>query len=429
MLRIQNWDGNFFENKIYFEPIRLRDMQMIAKYSFIVHKSINHLDLSLREFSSMREKRKVLVPLLFCAADPAFSKKFVCTAEACRKMMVLERRWLYSLHLDLPHGRENDFISLNENEVINCWQPKTICFNELFVNSSIYQWSLRRFMGEALDRSGMQVDSVRRQMALMKRVLDVTKFERHSLEERILNFLYLNCTDPDMVKEFLLILDFNSWVLRDPKQNMLDYLLYYAYRSRFNLKLNDKEGILVNKCFFKSQYRNVELLLKYQNAPFYYDHDYSCVLSNWQRRDIPNDWYPEYIDAPLLKGLMSKRRYLLWLQVFHSYAVRNQYSYCGRTVSNTLLLLWRSLPDSYFTLEELLRAYEDVPKNHKIIQEVYKFYEEAMDKDLISDKPRLLQQYCRTSIRRLLSYNLQLPYGIAQLGLPPKLKVFLTLEK
>lgn len=275
-------DDRFSEGKLRYETIRLHSMEMISKYSFIAHRSINHLDLSLREFSSLREKRKVLVRLLFCSADPAYSKKFVNTAEGCRKALKLERRWLYTLHLDLPNGRENDVLSLAAYSG-QCWKPKTFCFNELTVSDSVYKKSFRRFIEEALKKNGMEMNFVRRHVALMKRVLGVRMFEVNSLEDRILNFLFATCTDSDIVIEFLPLLDLNSWLLTNPRLSVLEYLLHHAYRGRYDLRLNDSQGALVNECFFNSRFKYAELLLKYQNAPFYYDYDCGVLVSSWMR--------------------------------------------------------------------------------------------------------------------------------------------------
>ncbi|GBM92408.1 hypothetical protein AVEN_240720-1 [Araneus ventricosus] len=145
-------------------------------------------------------------------------------------------------------------------------------------------------------------------------------------------------------------------------------------------------------------------------------------------RDTPNEWYPEDLEIPFDKGLMSRRRYSLWLQVFHAYTVRNQPPFYGR-VSCTLRLLWRSLPDAFFTLEELQRAYADAPGSRHIIGAVHRFYVRSIAGDLISGTPRPLLHFCRTTIRKSLCYNLQLPLGIEDLRVPPKLKAFLRLEK
>ncbi|CAL1262113.1 unnamed protein product, partial [Larinioides sclopetarius] len=323
-------------------------------------------------------------------------------------------------------GRENDSLSLVPYTG-QCWKPKTFCFNEFTVDDSVYKKSLRRFIEQALQKNGMEMNFIRSHMALMKRVLGVRLFEANSLEDKILNFLFSTCKDSNIVLEFLPLLHLNSWLLTNPKLSVLEYVLKHAYRGRYDLKLNDSQGVVLNECFFNSHFKYVELLLKYQNAPYYYEYDCGILVSSWMR-DAPNQWYPEDLEIPFQRGLLSRRRYSLWLQIFHAYCVRNQPPLHGK-VSPTLRLLWRSLPDAFFTLEELQKAYAGVRGSRRVIGAVHRFYVRSIAGDLKSGTPRPLKHFCRTTIRKSLCYNLRLPHGIEELRVPPKLKAFLSLEK
>ncbi|CAL1293398.1 unnamed protein product, partial [Larinioides sclopetarius] len=94
-----------------------------------------------------------------------------------------------------------------------------------------------------------------------------------------------------------------------------------------------------------------------------------------------------------------------------------------------LRLVWRSIRDSFVSLQEMNDAYGHFFPT-EILSEAHSFYEETIHQTVSCRKPQSLTQYCKCVIRKSLYNSKQwLPNGIKHLNLPPRFKSFLNLER
>ncbi|GBN68527.1 hypothetical protein AVEN_221076-1 [Araneus ventricosus] len=128
------------------------------------------------------------------------------------------------------------------------------------------------------------------------------------------------------------------------------------------------------------------------------------------------------LQVPVQERWISKRRHLLLLQVLRVFFDRNR-----RVDKECLRIIWRALPDSFFTSDQLMFTYEKIP--HPMRVSLQAFYQDIVDGDISDSKPRSLQHYSRVAIRRTLCRNKMLPEGIPQLGLAQAHQAYLRLEK
>ncbi|GFS99297.1 SOCS box domain-containing protein, partial [Nephila pilipes] len=100
------------------------------------------------------------------------------------------------------------------------------------------------------------------------------------LWDYLLNVLYRYCTDSNIVKEVLSVFQMQEWLRIGNQAEIIEYLLYHAHRSRFDIHKNMLVDMdIVNNCIVRKKFSYVKIFLKYYNAPRFTCHDYSIVKS------------------------------------------------------------------------------------------------------------------------------------------------------
>ncbi|GBN44311.1 hypothetical protein AVEN_164389-1 [Araneus ventricosus] len=121
----------------------------------------------------------------------------------------------------------------------------------------------------------------------------------------------------------------------------------------------------------------------------------------------------------------NEKRGSLLLHLYWSYLNRSRNFLA---VSDSLRIIWNSVPEAFLCHEEIESAFKEEGFSPKEIEDIYKFYSEAVEEFPSKVQPRSLKHYCRVVIRRRLwKCGLWLPEGIRQSGLPPKLQAYLNL--
>lgn len=126
------------------------------------------------------------------------------------------------------------------------------------------------------------------------------------------------------------------------------------------------------------------------------------------------------------EGLMSKERIFLMVLILEMFEYITSYDVQGGV--EALRLLWRAIPEAFFTQDEFASFFEHQIEQ-EILQYLHRFYSEIIEEYSFIKKPRSLGHYCRTIIRKGLYECRQLPDGIEQLELDGNSKAFLRLER
>ncbi|GFQ85229.1 SOCS box domain-containing protein [Trichonephila clavata] len=237
----------------------------------------------------------------------------------------------------------------------------------------------------------------------------------------LLKVLYQYCTDSNIVKEVLNLFQIQEWLRISNQAEIVEYFLHHAYRSCFDIHKNLLLDLdIVNTFILCKKFLFVKIFLKYYNAPRFTRHDYKLFMARIPLQLQQIRPYP--LMRPSLDGWMSRGRNFRCVQSIYI-------SNCKHLIgaNESLCFLWRSIPDSFITFDEISRILNGVVPT-TTIRDIYKFYLESVDAGHDCCQPRTLMHYCRVSIRRTLSNNKQLsPDGIHCLELPSVLKSYLLL--
>ncbi|CAL1270303.1 unnamed protein product, partial [Larinioides sclopetarius] len=111
---------------------------------------------------------------------------------------------------------------------------------------------------------------------------------------------------------------------------------------------------------------------------------------------------------------MSPRRFYFFMQlIFIFFRSRSLPS-----ASECLRLVWNSIPDAFFTFEEIEMALQ-ADLSSETIRELYKFYSDSVGADPVFVEPRSLKQLSRPAVRRILCERGHwIPDGIKLLDVP-----------
>ncbi|GBN73635.1 hypothetical protein AVEN_105307-1 [Araneus ventricosus] len=142
-----------FRYKLKIASFYLDNTQCVAKYSFVVPKSVTYLDLSLCELSSLRDKRKnVIYPNYILSPSTIVTSNFVCTEEGCKKSSAKNRKLLYDLHLDASCGLELRFGNNQTNKDLR-YHSDRVLLNNLGIESSFLEMNLDWMVASPLART------------------------------------------------------------------------------------------------------------------------------------------------------------------------------------------------------------------------------------------------------------------------------------
>ncbi|GBM41320.1 hypothetical protein AVEN_241480-1 [Araneus ventricosus] len=384
------------------------DVKRMAKHSFIFHKSINHLDLSNCEYSSLKKSN---------FGDPC---RMIFTEEGWRKT-VPGRRLFYTLHLDIANGRERHLKLVSFS-----FQRRFNRFNKVVVLDYIYLKALTSFIFITIRKSDKKVELLGKLLKVMKRVS--VNFNHLSLMQLkyFMRILYNECEDSYTVKDFLTLFDFEKQLLHYWKPEMLEYLMNHAQRSGYlsSILRNDDQQDFINMFFRYFNFIKVQIFFKFIDAPKFCEYEFTELKRIFA---LPYTYNPvgwRTIVRPVLKLPYSRRNFLV-VQVVWTYEELQGRGRRGAV--DALRLIWRSIPDSIITSEEFRSRFENIfSLNH--LTRVERFYQGVIGETPSGPEPRSLQHYCRTTIRAALSKNFQLPDGISRVGLPNRLQAYVRLE-
>ncbi|KAF8795936.1 hypothetical protein HNY73_000380 [Argiope bruennichi] len=260
----RNFHIHRFYTTLRYSSVELVDISNIVQCSFLFHKSISYLDLNLSEYARYRQ--------LYRGTGSGHRyltwRNFINTEESCRNVLIPQRKLLYSLHLDIPHGRE---FSLRKGRTPHHFDYDSesifvvVCIKENFFNPlffRIFEFAFEQTC-DKLKLIGWLVNFESPELANPPmRILN-----------RFLTELYLKCTDSDLVnkcsKKFHLI----GSLCRQEQPKMLEYLLYHANKSAYNKKkCPSSKPSFIDMCISSSYLLNVGPYLKYRNE--------ACFSSN-----------------------------------------------------------------------------------------------------------------------------------------------------
>lgn len=268
----------FRSDGLYNQVPLLTDMPWLTKCSFIVHKSIDYLDLCLQENSYLTAEKCMEASLLFNSDKHPLYKKFVNTQEKFRKAMIPDRRVLYSLHLDPPKDRESSLRVVTDLDGLTV-DPQSIFCDTIYMTDLDYEESIREFVQLSFEQSNIETVRMRGLLRLMKHAVSCELPLRYAERNRIFRVLLRKCTDPDVAREFISMHNFTQWFFGYYKTNDLDFILRHDRQTAYVLSINDCEVDAINWFIACSKYReNVEILLRYQNQPSFLDFDYNLIV-------------------------------------------------------------------------------------------------------------------------------------------------------
>ncbi|GBM71697.1 hypothetical protein AVEN_195437-1 [Araneus ventricosus] len=366
-----------------FQHVELDAAHDVLIYSFIVQKSVAHLDLSSCEYS--------------------LRMRSIFTEEGFRKTFI-PREILYRLHLDLPRNTERRIrvvIPDADNQ-----------YETMSVSECVYNCGFAPLIENSIRNAEDKVEKLRRYFNIMK-LLKLHEDVRTavSLFDSIIQILYPDCTDSELIAEFALTFHFPFWIFDHENPKLVGYVLHHVRRMRHNVWRTHQRRIdLVNACMISGTTGNVRKLLEYGTV-------------------LPFE-FPLYLLLPLPQdnilphGVTSipRRRFFLLLQYFWVFMTSTDNSW------EALCFIWRSIPDPYLNYDEINFIFGLFTSIN--LQAIVDRYKNAVVEESESDYvvPRALKHLCRVTVRSILNRSYQLPDGIGQLEMPSSLVTYLKLE-
>ncbi|GBN97814.1 hypothetical protein AVEN_227313-1 [Araneus ventricosus] len=272
-------DSDIFSTAIEGRSIVLQTATDVARFSFIVQDSISYLDLKLLQDSRISDFRS-----LCNSCRSRRLRNFVNTEEKCRKFFAPKRRLLYTLHLDLPKGRE---CSLKDPVVTESVHYVPCCISahiaEITLTCGFHEKNLSNFIEDALSIN-FPKDK------LLKWVVKIPFWEVPLLSRleirtasKFIECFYPEVTDSALLNRFIVQFDVIEWMEEHEKPEILEYLLYHA-RLCGNIKIEDEHEIeLISHCIYCHHYLNIGPILKYisDSTPTYDNYeDYLFKISS-----------------------------------------------------------------------------------------------------------------------------------------------------
>ncbi|GFV86495.1 SOCS box domain-containing protein [Trichonephila clavipes] len=395
----------FFSNSqdIEFKQVNLNSAADEVRYSFIVHKSVTCLDLSVGEYRN-REK--------------------LCYTMCAYKNKILSRRYiLYKYHLDVTDSLDDNVSKFNKSLYKICSHDECFYLNEVsIVDKSVYNIEFMSYVKEAIQKSNHKIRSV---MKFIK-FLNVQKGDLITVYYDFLELMAEEREDSELVYKFLQIepLFLNELFFYNYKPHLVDFVLYHA--TRLKRRLLDEVRIDWRPSLFIGSLECLSLLIKYgYNYPFFREQYLLCF------KGAIEYYIQEHRDSDVnLAGncFSSKRRRYLFLHTVF-------FLLCNDSTQSTepkelVYLFWESIPDALFTRNELNYACDKhhfmEPERSILIQN----YESKVSspKSTETPIPRSLVHLCRCSIRERMGSNFELPFGVDSLLIPEDFKKYLRLE-
>ncbi|GBL77350.1 hypothetical protein AVEN_41773-1 [Araneus ventricosus] len=405
-----------FYSTLRHSAVEIVDARNIVQCSFLLHKSITYLDLNLSEYGHYRLGRYIIMG---GGHRRLTWRNFINTEDSCRKVLIPARRLLYTLHLDIPQGRE---FNLRNGPITRHYDYNSESIHVDIRIKDIFFHSLFFSILECAFVNGSD------KLKLIRWLLDFAPPELANLPNRILNHflteMHLECTDSIFVNKCLKKFHLIGSICRQEQPKILEYLLYHANKSAYSTKkCPSSKPSFIDMCISSLYLLNIGPYLKYRNEACFSTSAYTHFKRYLYLRK-------ENLTRQVLEkaeGWMSKKRNHRLLQILMLF----YHNYPDRSVPPEVLrLIWNSIPDAFITLEEIRNAYDGVLSDTEM-GNIYNYYTAAIGEtsQRQGNTPRSLLHYSRVSVRRILFKNKHwLPDGISQLCIPKCLHSFLNLE-
>ncbi|GBO41911.1 hypothetical protein AVEN_76803-1 [Araneus ventricosus] len=269
-----------FSNELKYRVVMLKDEGSIVLTSFVVQKSLSYLDLQLSEhILALRREHFVGT---YCHSS-FFLINFFSTEESLRNSLEPKRRLLYTLHLDVPQGKEySNFRNGPASSTVH--ESFESLHLVVSINNCFYSSVLSRLVETAFDRANEK-------FTLLKLLVDLDEGEdprglREDIGYFYLNHLYRECINSNFVVKCLRKIIYLTDLLKMEQPKLLEYFLYHACKSDFDLiKILRWRESIANICIRESCFRSLQSVLKYEDKSCYSENSYNYYGSSvWNDR-------------------------------------------------------------------------------------------------------------------------------------------------
>ncbi|GFQ66335.1 SOCS box domain-containing protein [Trichonephila clavata] len=378
---------SFSESKrIQYENVKLRSAVDVVRYSFIAHKSVTYLDLSVGEYGKLEKQ---------------------CFTKDAYKNEVLSSRYvLYSYHLDVSRKLDDNISKIHKT--LYDIRPTFKCFflkKVSVVDESVYKLvnydkSLAKI---AVQKSNNKIRTLMKLIEFFSvdffyanfiPYLELIIKEGHS--ELVCQFLQIS---PHLMERIFV-------VPHNPA--LLDLVLYHTTRA--NCRIFNEE-LDWSYLVFSENYECFYQLIKYG---YILPGNFLCHL---------RDFFQYQTCQDLSRNVLFSHRRLSICLLTNLFLLWNKMAQRIDLVK----LLWQAIPDPFFTRFEINQAVNYFfYSGHR--EKFIRLYETNISGYLYKPIPRSLFHLCRCSIREHMGALFQLPHGIDKLTIPEKLKKYLRLN-
>ncbi|CAL1294443.1 unnamed protein product [Larinioides sclopetarius] len=405
-----------FTPKLKHVKVKLWTAADVVQHSFLVQDSISSLNLELCQSYDIRTSLKVV------GYYPSFSvcKGFIDTEEKCRKIHTSSRNVFYSLHLDLPKGREESLKTHFQLDKLS-YDDRIPHLAKVFIGDEFYADILCRLVDYACKYTNLNVKVLKwfiKFGALKKSIFRELPFY---VIYHFLDSMQPGLSDLVFVEECLKKLRFQIWVDFSEKHVRVANLFYQVRLGGERFERRIRNSGIIHCCLLHPTFLYVADVLKYLDSPRFCDRFRVLlekrILEKNSQLPVPNS---------VIRSSARRRRRTLLLHLYWTHMNRTDNRYAA--ASESLRLIWNSLPDPFITLEEITAQFRTF--SHRRIAKIYNFYSLAIGEFRTAADIRSLKHLCRSTIRRRLWQNGHwLPDGIEKLGLNSEYKSYLNLEK
>ncbi|GBM62783.1 hypothetical protein AVEN_41509-1 [Araneus ventricosus] len=203
------------------------------------------------------------------------SNSFINTEEKCRKFFTQNRSLLYTLHLDLPKGRE---CSLKDvpNSITFDFNPCIPHIAKIIPTCGFDLSILSDFVEDAIsiNKEKLKILAWILKMSFsnlpLLYVLDIRAVDK------FIDYFYPEITYSAIFKDFIMYFDFTEWISAYEKPEILEYLLYYSRHYGRKDLTEDVFPIdeIIDPCTFNRYFLNIGPILNYINVPRFSEDDY-----------------------------------------------------------------------------------------------------------------------------------------------------------
>lgn len=215
----------------------------VVQHSFLVQNSISHLNLELCQSHDIRTSLKSV------GYYPSFSfyKGIIDTEEKCRKIHSSSRNVFYSLHLDLPKGRERSLKALSQlNDLsYDCRIPHLA---KVFTGDEFYTDILCRLIDYACKYTD-------RNVKVLKWFIKFGALKKSVFRElpsyviyHFLDSMHPGFNDLEFVEECLRKLQFQIWLEFSDKPGRAANLLYQVHLGGERLERRIRNSGFMHSC-------------------------------------------------------------------------------------------------------------------------------------------------------------------------------------